>query len=263
MRKFYGMIKVALKDAMAYKFDMMLTIVFAPISILISYFLWKAIFAYTGTEMIGGFTFPEMITYFVITWIVGIITYTDIGDFISYDVKEGNIAKNLLYPTNYIWFCLVYSLGGRILAIFIEALPIIIISFIIFHIKINLVALPLFIISTFLALILNFIMTTLFALSAFWIVQNRGILKLKRVFVHFLSGAVLPITFFPLVYQKISFYLPFQYLDFVPINFWLGKYEFSQGMIMLGMQALWIGIFILLCFLVWKKAITKATAVGI
>ena len=257
------MFKTSLKDAMAYKFDMMLTLVFAPVSIIISYFLWKTIFAYNPSSLIGGFSFQEMITYYVITWIVGIITFTDIGDFISYDVKNGNIAKNLVLPMNYIIFCLVYSLGGRLLALFIEALPIIIVSFAILSIKIVLVNMPFFAISLFFALVLNFLITTLFALSAFWIIETRGVLKLKRVLVHFLSGAVLPITFFPLIYQKISFYLPFQYLEFVPINFWLGKYGLGQSMIMLGMQLAWIGIFYILCIIVWKRAITKATSVGI
>jgi len=254
---------MALKDAFAYKFDMMLTIVLAPISIIVSYFLWKAIFAFNSSSIIGGFNFTEMITYYVIVWIVGIMTFTDIGDFVSYDVKNGNIAKSLVMPMNYLWFCLVYSFGGRILALFIEALPILIISFFLFHIKISLINIPIFAFSVFLAILLNFMMTTLFALSAFWIVENRGIMKIKRVLVHFLSGAVLPLTFFPLVYQKISFYLPFQYMEFVPINFWLGKYVGSQIILMLGMQIVWIAIFVVLCAIVWKRALTKATAVGI
>jgi ABC-2 type transport system permease protein len=263
MSKIKGMMKTSIRENLAYKFDMMMTVILAPISIVISYFLWKTIFAYNGTAAIGGFTFQELITYYVINWVVGILIWTDVGDMVSYDIKNGNIAKNLILPINYLTFSFVYTISSRIMALFFEALPILLISLFVFNIKISLVALPLFVLSLILALILNFLITSIFALSAFWMTENRGIMKLKRVLVHFLSGAVLPIAFFPLAYQKVSTFLPFQYLEYVPINFWLQKYNLNQGMFMLGMQVVWIVVFYLLCLLIWRRAITKATSVGI
>jgi len=263
MSKFRGMFKTAAKENLAYKFDMMLTVILAPISIIIFYFLWKAIFLNNATGIIGGLTFEQIITYYVLTWLIAILTWTDIGDIISYDVKNGNITKNLILPISYLTHCFVYNLGSRFISLFVEAAPIVILSFIFFNIQIELASLPFFILSTILALLLNFLMTAVFALSAFWMTNNRGILKLKRVFVHFLSGAVLPLSFFPLAYQKISFYLPFQYLEYTPIGFWLGLYEGNQTFIMLGMQVVWVIIFYILCLLIWRRAITKAVSVGI
>ena len=263
MSKIKGMMKTSIRENLAYKFDMMMTVILAPISIVISYFLLKTIFLYTGTAQIGGFTFQELITYYVMNWVVGILIWTDIGDMVSYDVKNGNITKNLILPVNYITFMFVYTLSSRLLALVLEALPILLISLFVFNIKITLFILPLFLLSLILALVLNFLITTLLALSAFWMTENRGIMKLKRVLVHFLSGAVLPIAFFPIIYQKISTFLPFQYLEYVPINFWLGKYFGSEALFMLVMQFVWIIIFYLLCLFVWKRALTKATSVGI
>lgn len=263
MGKILGIFKTSIKNSIAYRFEMMVTVLVAPASILITYFLWKAIFAYSNTNSIGGFTFTQLITYFIMSWLIGIITWTNISDDMRQAIRHGKIAKELLKPMNYILFSFTSDIGNRIFAILVEILPITLIGLIFFNFQFSLSNVPLFLISLLFAFLLNFLMSTLIGMTAFWLVNNRGILKFKRVVTHFLSGAVLPLTFFPLAFQKVFFFLPFQYVEFVPINFWLGKYDFSQSITMLGMQFIWVLIFYALCVYTWNKAIGRVTSVGI
>jgi ABC-2 type transport system permease protein len=263
MGKFSGIFKASIKNSIAYKFEMAITVLVAPASILVSYFLWKAIFAYSQVEYIGGYNFHQLITYFIFGWIVGIVTWTNVPDDLSHIIRYGQISKNLLKPMNFLLYYFFMDIGSRAFAMLVEAIPILIITFVFFKVQFSLSAFPFFILSLTLAFILNFLIAALVGMTAFWFVRNRGILKLKRVIVHFISGAVLPITFFPVWFQNLSVMLPFQYLVSVPINFWLGTYGFNEGLKLLIINVVWIIIFYILCVYVWNKAIKRVTSVGI
>ncbi len=263
MGKASGLLKIAVKNSIAYKFEFIMTLIVAPLSMIVTYFLWKAIFGFSQTATIGGFSFNQLITYYVFGWVIGIITWTDVPDYLSYIIRKGMISKDLTKPINLILFFFYNDIGSRLFALLVEILPLMIISIIFFKIQIIPATLPGFAAATAVAFVLNFLMATLVGMTAFWLTHNRGVLKLKNTLVHFISGAVLPLTFFPLWFQKLSFFMPFQYMEFVPINFWLGKFTLAQNFILILMGIGWVIIFYLLCMLVWNRAIKKVTAVGI
>jgi len=263
MSKFSGVVKTSIKDSLVYRFDMAITLITAPISILVFYSLWSAIYKYSGVDVIRGFTLIQLISYYVLTWVIGIFSYSDIEDAISHQVRSGGITKELLKPLNYLVSNFFITIGHRSFAMFIEIIPVFAIGFIFFNIRTSLTYLPFFLLSAIFAFILTYLLSALVGMTAFWLVQNRGIVKIKRVLINFLSGAVIPLTFFPLWFQKLSYFLPFQYLTFIPINIWLGKYTLIQTIQFLGLQLLWTAVFYMICFFVWKAAMKKVAAVGI
>jgi len=263
MSKFSGVVKTSIKDSIVYRFDMAITLITAPISILVFYSLWSAIYKYSGVDVIRGFTLVQLISYYVLTWVIGIFSYSNIEDAISHQVRSGGITKELLKPLNYLVSNFFITIGHRSFAMFIEIIPVFAIGFIFFKIKTSLTYLPFFLLSAIFAFILVYLISALVGMTAFWLVHNRGIVKIKRVLINFLSGAVIPLTFFPSWFQKLSYILPFQYLTFIPINIWLGKYTIIQTIQFLGIQLLWIAVFYMICVFVWKAAMKKVAAVGI
>lgn len=263
LQKSRALINTTIKVSLAYKFEMLLTVFFGPLSLLVTYLLWKAIFAYNGAEVIGGFTFDEMVAYYVLSWFVFILRYNDIEDWIIHDVRMGNIVKNLVKPVGYIMEGFLFTLGHRSLALFIEAIPILIIGVFLFKIKVIWTYLILFLISVSLALLLNYFICCIVGMTSFWIVHSRGLSRLKRILISFLSGNMIPLTFFPLAFQNISFYLPFQYLTYVPINIFLGKYSFMEIFRLFSMEIAWIIVFYAMAILVYNRAIRRSSSVGI
>ena len=236
MGKAKGIIKATLKNAAAYRFEFLMTLVVAPAWLAVFYFLWSTIYSNSGVDVIRGFTFQQLMSYYVVSWIVGILTYTNIEDELAHGVRSGMIVRDMLSPIEYLWFIFYSNVGTRIFAAIVEFIPVLIIGLIFFSLQLNPVYLLLFAISITLVFTLNFFISALVGMTAFWIVHNRGITRLRKVFVYFLSGSMIPITFFPLWFQKVSFFLPFQYLTFVPINIWLGKYSIAETFQFLGMQ---------------------------
>ena len=77
-----------------------------------------------------------------------------------------------------------------------------------------------------------------------------------------MSGSLLPLAFFPIWFQNVSQYLPFQFLVYVPIKIALGQVVGVEVVKLLLIQAGWlIALYVAMLFL-WKAAIKKFTGVG-
>jgi ABC-2 type transport system permease protein len=88
-------------------------------------------------------------------------------------------------------------------------------------------------------------------------------MRFKEILVNLISGFVLPLSFFPLWFQKASYFMPFQYIVSVPINIWIGKFTVEETVIMLALQVVWIGVLYFIVAIAWKKAMHQLTAVGV
>jgi len=261
MGKFSGVARASIKLAIAYRFEMFITVIIAPISLIIFYFLWKSIYGNTGL-VIGGFTFQQLLGYYVLTWVVGILVYTYVDDWIRYQIRSGTIIKEFVKPISYLRFWYYKTLADRAFSTIIEVMPILLIGFIFFSVKIT-AFFPLFLVSLFFALTLNYLLSFLVGLSAFWIVHNVGLIRLKDLLMNLISGFVLPLSFFPVWFQKASYFMPFQYVTYIPISIWLGKFTVQETIILLIFQLIWIAILYVAIQLVWKKAMHQLTAVGV
>ena len=255
--------RVGFKEAIAYRFHFYANLITSPLQLLIYYFLWKAIFSYSGQDVISGFTFSAMIGYYAINMIVGFFTCSDVDSWIEGAIREGHLMNNLLKPFKIIYLYFFHVLGVNSLSIILEIIPLFLFAVIAFDVKISsLFYLISFVISMILALLLNFLISYLVGMTAFWFNRINGIRRVKRTVVVFLSGGMIPLTFFPEIFQKVFSYLPFQYIRFIPINVYLGKYEYAKVFALIGIQILWILGLYLFAELIWNKAFKKFAGAG-
>ena len=262
-KKIRSLIRIGFKDALAYRFHFYVTMITSPLQLLIYYFLWTAIFSYSGTEIINGFTFEALISYYALNMIIGFFTWTNVDEWIEKDVRTGELIGSLLKPFKMIYINFFEILGISSLAILIEIIPLFLVAVFFFGLKIA----PLFyfiafIISIISALMISFFISSIVGMTAFWFNNISGIRRVKRVLIVFLSGGMIPLTFFPEIFQKIFFYLPFQYLRFIPINIYLESYDYLKVIMFIGIQFVWILILYLISEFFWKKAFRKFAGAG-
>ncbi|MBS3143781.1 ABC-2 family transporter protein [Candidatus Woesearchaeota archaeon] len=262
-KKIKSIIRMGFKDAVAYRFHFYITLITSPLQLLIYYFLWKAIFSYSGQEIINGFTFELMISYYALNMIIAFFTWSGVEEWLEFDVRNGELVNMLLKPFKVAYFYFFQILGVNSLSIILEMAPFFLIAVFFFGLKIAPVFYFLtFVISIVLAMILNFLISYLVGMTAFWFNRIGGIRRVKRATVVFLSGGMIPLTFFPIAFQKIFNYLPFQYIRFVPINIYLGNYPYLKVLIMIGIQITWILILYAIAEFVWYKAFKKFAGAG-
>ncbi len=260
---FMANMRLGFKVALVYRFHFVVTLLTAPINLVIYYFLWKSIYEFSKVTLINGYTFKALIGYYVLNMIVAFFTWSEADKWMEQDIIRGNLVMKLIQPMKHIINQISFESGLNLLAIMVEAIPILAVGIIFFGLT---MAEPLnffmFLISLLLATIMYFLFSYLLGLMAFWLKRIHGLIRLKKPVIALFSGGLLPLVFFPVWFQNISTYLPFQYVRAVPINIYLGVYPVSKTLLLILGQLIWIGVLFALALFIWKKAVKKFTGVG-
>lgn len=258
-----ALVRAGFKIGLAYRFHFFVNMIRAPLTLVIYFFLWTSIFRYAGKDVINGFTFAELMTYYAISIIVGVLTYSGCDEWIEEEVLNGEVVSSLLRPVQYIRENYFLEIGIRTVAVVCEAIPTLLVALVFFNVTTaSAVNGVFFIASVILASWMTYLLTFLVGLSAFWLKKIHGLRRVKRVMIAFLDGALIPVTFFPVWGQQVAYFLPFQYLRFIPINVYLGKYSVLEVAKFLGLQLVWILMLAGIVTLVWKKAVRRVEGVG-
>lgn len=120
----------------------------------------------------------------------------------------------------------------------------------------------LYLFSLTLAYLINFFFNICFGFSAFVFKNLWGSNLLKTSIVAFMSGSLIPLTFFPKVVSDILSFLPFSSLIYTPVMIIVGKYDASQILQALLLQFFWLLVMAGLSQLIWKRVQSFITIQG-
>src|SRR4051812_20127105 len=167
---------------------------------------------YGAGSSVAGFTLVDAISY---TWITQSLISIGGGWIISRElmlsIKTGNVITDLSRPWNFYGYWLSQSLGERGFNLLLRGALTYLIGVLYFHAHIPTPSQALaFAASVSLALVLSFAFSFIVNLSAFWLLENTGVVLIANVLLSFFSGFLLPIAFFPPALAAIAQALPFQ-----------------------------------------------------
>lgn len=250
-----------------YKISFFMRILGGLIQVLIMYYLWMAIYDSSPSGSLYGFTRIDMITYIVISYITSKIISVNVEWTIAGEIRDGSIAINLIRPINYFKRLFYESLGEITLQLFTVVLPLWLIfisikSFIYSEPFPNLWTLILFIISLFLGYVTLYLFNFIFGLSSFYVTYIWGFMVLKDTIFKFISGALIPLIFFPKIIGDILKFLPFSSLNYTPVMIYMEKFTGKELILSLSVQAIWIVILYMIVTLLWKNSIKRLTILG-
>ena len=78
----------------------------------------------------------------------------------------------------------------------------------------------------------------------------------------FLTGQLIPLSFFPEAVQRVFDFLPFSSMVYTPVMIYLGKYNGSELGFVLGRQAAWVVILYVFGSLIWRKVTKRLVVLG-
>ena len=84
----------------------------------------------------------------------------------------------------------------------------------------------------------------------------------KEALLSFLTGQLIPLSFFPVIVQKVFNYLPFSSMIYTPVMIYLGKYSGLELLFVLLRQAVWVIVLYLLGSLIWRKVTKRLVVLG-
>ena len=257
--------KNSFQRLIAYKANVIMFMFGDGLMLAVTYYLWKAIYESSTSEVINGFTMNEMIIYVIISFLTMLITSVDISYPIAEEVKNGSIAVNLIRPISYEKRMFFQGLGNvfyNFVVIFIIAFSVTVYLSFRFFGSIGIGRILVYLLSIILGVFISFYFSYIFGLISFKITNMWGLSQIMQAIVNLLSGALIPIAFFPLWAQKAINFFPFNSAIYTPSMIFLGKITGIDILISLGKQIFWIIVLIIISKVMWKKLIKNLTILG-
>ena len=117
--------------------------------------------------------------------------------------------------------------------------------------------------SVVMAIIINYSIDFIVGTICLYTESIWGINIMKQVIVLLLSGATIPLAFFPDAFRKVLEYLPFQSIYNAPLSILLEiEPEPEKMLYTLGVQLLWCVVMTVFSVLFWKTSLRKITVNG-
>ena len=256
-----------LKRNLAYKGAFYLFIFISMLGSFIQYFLWMAIYGSSDNATLGGLSRDEMIIYIFMVYVTSSLVMITISDWVSDDVVKGTVAMNLIKPIDY-RMSLIARAFGQVIYRFLSPGVFIWIGLEIY--KVTVLNLPvtsiyniiLFLISCIMSFFICVLFDFCFGMVAFFTTYIFGMLMAKEALLSFLTGQLIPLSFFPLVVQRIFDFLPFSSMVYTPVMIYLGKYSGAELSFVLLRQAVWVVLLYVLGNLIWKKVTKRLVVLG-
>lgn len=275
LKKYKPFLRASAMDLMAYKFNILVWVIVTIFEVACLVFLWLAVYSSSEGGMdasINGFTYKEMIAYVVLTTVFGFVTFNnDTMWHINQDIIKGTIGNYVIKPISYRGKFVASNLGSFLMMGLLFGLPLYGISL---GVLIGIGFLPivsvwdfiahigLFLVSSVLACLLNDTIAYLFGILCFYTSSAWGLNSLKTTIISFLSGALLPLAFFPPIFRDIVGYMPFAGMSQNPILILMMKYDYWQSLKVILISLAWLIILELFVKLLFSHAIKKVTVQG-
>lgn len=267
LKKYLPFISSGIMISLSYRLDFIGYRIGDLLEAVITYFLWVSIFNSSRSITLGGFTVQQMKLYVFLSFFVGVVTKTGVSDNIGDEVKDGSISMRLLKPINFVDTYLFSEIGIKLLQIIMLAVPIF--GGILLFQSLNQQSMPInlwnilfFIVSLILSYFINFYFNVCFGFTAFVSKNLWGARVMKQAIIGFMSGSLIPLSFFPKTVGKILQLFPFGSFVYTPVTIYLGKYNQAQLRGVLGLQLFWVLAFYLISKLIWSLVISKLTIQG-
>ncbi len=264
LKKYFALTRAGILESFQYRMSMLVMVAGNLMYLTVVYFLWKAIYASSGAESVSGMTFSDTLIYLVLATalfnFMEMYTVWEIGR----NIQSGKIVLDLLKPIRFRSYLFWSYSGTFVTQFFCTFLPTFIIVCAVTGGAVPLgINLLYFSVSVVMAVIINYAVDFMTGTICLYTESIWGINIMKQVIVLLLSGATIPIAFFPASMKKIVGYLPFQSIYNTPLTLLLDENpKMSVLLEALGIQAFWCVALLILSSLFWKFSLRKITVNG-
>ncbi|MCH5155469.1 MAG: ABC-2 family transporter protein [Clostridiales bacterium] len=267
IKKYLIFMRSGYQTVLAYRGAILLWFIGAMISAVLMGLVWWAIFYFSPETQIGGYVFPQMLMYVILSAVVSEAIYTDTMGTINEDVKWGLIGMRLMKPINYRVQLGFSAMGSFLARIIIIGVPVITVGTLVVVFGFGLTGIQWYNVLLFLPMcVLSAIMFDtfgfLFGQLAFRTQAMFGVASMSQIVMSFLSGGIVPIALFPAWAQTALYYTPFPTLVSLPVRIFLGQVGWTEMLIGLAISVAWIAVLNVLAHLAYLRSVKHVVVFG-
>lgn len=263
-KAYLTLMRSAVMENMQFRMSVLVMLFGNMVYLVVIYNLWKAIYASVDTPVVNGMTFADTMIYLVLASAQFAFMEAYLVWEMGRGVQDGSIIVQLIKPMSYGTYQLFYILGGNMFYFIVTFIPTFIIVEIItgwvIPIGVNLLY---YLVSVTFGMMINFAVDYFVGTICLYTHSIWGINIMKQILVTFLSGATVPLAFFPEILYRIVMFLPFHAIYNTPLTLLIhNDLPAAQVGRMLLTQFVWVLVVFGLAKAFWKVSERVITVNG-
>lgn len=213
--------------------------------------VWTALYRNNGMQQ--NMPLHSTITYLTLALLIGLIYNVNGAYVVRERIREGDIAIDFMRPISIPWYVFADTAGQTGFAI-LQIVPALALALLIVHVDApaSPIAALAFVLSIAVGFVVNFFFDMIMATITFWTMEVFGVQIMFQFITTMLSGALVPLYFFPSAFQKVVFALPFAALYNAPLSIYIGRVQGPDVWATIGLQVVWAAAFGAFSLLLWR-----------
>ena len=254
IKKYCEVAKINFKGCIIWRFDILANLLLTVTKITFAYILWKAVFG--ENDVIGGFTFYSMLTYYVTgAFLSGADMSKKISTEICTRVISGTFSKYIIIPVNIQIYFMAQNFGKMIFYLLLNIISLFTWVFILqlsFSFTNNMYYFGIAAVMALLGLIFMTEFQFFIGILSFKFLEISMFRIIADNIVIFITGAVIPLSLLPEAVIAVMRIFPFYYIIYLPSMLVIGRNgnEAVSGLIILSV---WVLVFFIINDLLYKR----------
>jgi len=256
-------ITMSLKERSNFRIDFFIRLATGFISSYARVVVWVVILG-ANTAAISADLASHTIQYMIMTGFLLVIVYSGPRDAIFQRIQDGSIGRDLLYPVSLPVTLYFQALGDAFFGLLVRGMPTLVVLSLLFSIRwtVSPVGIVLFIVFALIGFTINFFISRIVEMAAFWVYEVRGLDYIHSAVREFFAGGFIPLWFYPMWILPVVNFLPFRNIVYTPIAFFLGTYGLHDAPRHLSVSLGWCAVFGVVAMLVWRAGIKETVING-
>jgi ABC-2 type transport system permease protein len=197
---------------------------------------------YHARPVTAGYSLRDALSYIWATQalIMSVLPFNWIDLMLA--IRSGEVVADLSKPCDFFLYWFSRELGRSVYYVLFRALPIYGVGWLLCGLEVgaNWSIWPAFLGCLVLGIMAGVVFRVFLNLMAFWIIEARAVITLGTTLAQFLSGAYIPVVFFPAWLSSLATWLPFNGMMNVPAQIFLGKLTRQTLLFELALQLGWL-----------------------
>ncbi|MCL6591628.1 MAG: ABC-2 family transporter protein [Firmicutes bacterium] len=257
MDAYLAIFKTSFRNSFVYRSSVFVSIFGSVFAVFVQIAIWNIIFREKPA------TIQYMTIYVIISRLLQIFYTDNICGNIGQKVRDGNFVTDLLKPIQPIFSFWSSSFGANIATFLTQGLPILIMFFpALLNLDFDVTKLLIFIGICIMNLCLTSFIYILLGYLAFVVIEVWPFQLILNEIIKLLSGALIPIAFFPLWLENAVKFTPFYLLYSFPLRFLLEKLPPNEIYSNLIILLFWMLFFSVILMIIHRIALRRCVVQG-
>jgi ABC-2 type transport system permease protein len=263
----WTILRICLEERLVYRGDFALGTLMRFLPIVTQIFLWHAIFTSRGGAPMAGYSYPDMVAYYLLTMLGrAFSSMPGLASGIAGQIRSGEIKKFLIQPVDLLGFLFLSRVAHKLAYYSVAIGPF---AFVFFLCRGYFESYPqdaatwiAFVASLVMAFLIGYFLEATLGLVGFWFLEVSSLLFVYMLLSFFLSGHMFPLDMLPSPWNELVDLLPLKYLAYFPSAVFLGKVSGAELTRELLLEFGWMVFFIILSRVLLRRGYKRYSGFG-